>query len=206
MKKLFWLGLAALAPGVASADFLNGSFETPVLIDGTQMSFTGAALTDWTITNGTSQLITNQFVGDAVTWNPTPDGNQFLYINSDVTGGTVLSQTIALNAGSNTLNFLQADFGTNFESPGGQIDVTVLDGTTTVVGPQLFTTPNFSGFIAQQLTFNAASSGNYTFDFTSVAGHAAIIDGVTMAPEPTSMAALGLGLAALVLRRRTKAQ
>lgn len=198
------VGVAALS----SADFQNGSFEQPTLQNGAQLAVTGTQLPDWTISGGNSVLITNEFVGDAVTWNPTPDGNQFLYVNSDVAGGVVLSQAVSLTANAaESLNFLQADFGTNFVLPGGELTVSIYNPSNQlVVGPTLFTTPNYSGFIAQQLQFTTGAAGAYTFDFTSVTYHAGIIDGVSLqpAPEPASLAALGLSAAALARRRRMR--
>jgi hypothetical protein len=190
-----------LLPGLSSADFLNGSFETPTLADGTSMGASGSSVPDWTITNGGGVLNTNQFVGGGVAWNPTPDGNQYLYLNGFVEGGVVLSQTINVTAGANTLDFLQADFASAFGTPGGNVLVSVLDSSNdVVVAPTLFTTPSFSGFIAQTLNFNVNTTGNYTFDFTSVTNHATILDGITLAPEPMSFVALGLGV--LVVRRK----
>ena len=199
MKLRFWLIAASLyIPSFASADFINGDFESPALQPGSQLLVSGHDIPGWLLSSGAS-LITNQFVGDGVTWNPTPDGNQFLYENQDVDGGVILSQTVSLVSGSNTLSFLQADFGSTFISPGGELTVSVTDSSNNlIVSPQLFSTPNFSGFIAQSLTFNVATSGDYTFEFTSIANHAAILDDVSVAgaaPEPASFFALGLGVA-----------
>ena len=199
---------SSLLPSLASADFINGSFEDNVVPPNSYTAFSGSDLTGWTYTSGGfGALIPNGFdgAGSYTTWHDTPAGNQYLYIAQSVTPGITLDQALTLSLGSHTLSFLQADFASSFQTPGGAVDVTIYNPDSSVlVGPTLFTTTTYSDFIQQSLTFTTPTEGSYDVQFTTIGGQAGIIDNVRMdaVPEPAPIAALGLGALGLLLRRR----
>ena len=139
-------------------------------------------------------------------WWATPAGNQFMYVGESFNGGNTISQAVALSAGSNTLSFLQSDYKAG---NGGQIYVDVLDTNSKSIfsGPKLFETSALSNWVHQSLTFDAATAGNYTLEFTSVIYHAGVIDDVKLnpVPEPSTMA-LGVAAVGLLVRRRRQAR
>jgi hypothetical protein len=205
-------GCASLIASTAHADdFVNGSFESPSIGDNTYISESGQDVDGWTISNGDSALVTNDFdgTGSGTTWWDSGAGLQYLYVAQSVGDGVVVSQSVDVTAGEHTLSFLQADFASNFETPGGAVLVSILNPDDSVLlAPTLFSTGTFSPFIQQSLNFNAATAGGYTVQFTSVGGQAGIIDDVHMdaaAPEPASMFLVALGAAAIAKRRRTGA-
>ena len=115
-------------------------------------------------------------------------------------------QTIFLKGGKEVLTFLQADFASAYNMPGGAVVVSVVDPFGQEIFDKLYKTPAFSPFIKQTASFESTSGpGYYTFDFSSLAGgHAAIIDDVSVMPEPKTALTLPAGLGLLALRSRKR--
>lgn len=198
-------GSAGLA-ATAHADFINGSFEDPGISPDYNRPVSTGGLPGWSVLD--SVLIRNGYdgSGSGTTWHDTSAGSQYLYIN-DIVGTEGISQAVTLTAGANRLSYLQADFASAFASPGGAIDVTIVrDSDSQTILHQETDTADFSDFVTKTINFTAPTAGSYTFSFAGVGGHAALIDNVHVAavPEPTTMAAVGLGLVGIARRRRAK--
>lgn len=198
---------ALLTPSARAADFVNGSFEDPAIDAATDLGVTGTDIAGWTYSDGAlGAIISNGFVGASVDWHNTPAGSQYLYAAAYTMGGETIEQSVNLTAGSHEVSFLQADFGSVFQVPGGEIYLSILNSDNSeLVAPTLYSTPEFSDFIDQTLKFDAPTDGDYTFRFTTVSGHAGLIDDVHLVgavPEPATLIVVGLGFGGLLLRRR----
>jgi len=198
------------ASGVSQAQNLiqNGSFESPDVI-GHLWYGVGNGIPGWTIVSTTTNVVVidNFDTAGGVLWHDTPVGDQVLYIGNSV-GVSVVEQSVALESGDvGSLSFLQADFASllSVGSPGGKVIVSLRDSLGNfLIGPTTFTTPDLSGYIERELDFLVPVTDSYTLSLESIQGHAGLVDDVRIeiVPEPATMAALGLGAAALIRRRR----
>lgn len=198
---------------ISSANLLiNGSFEDPDVstVGGLQFFNAGDTIgSGWTVDSGTSAVLDSDFVGGMVGWYPAEEGNQYLYVAIN-TGSATVSQQVSLAAGEHyDLSFFHADFREgSLGLPGGVIHYDVLDSSNASVlgGIQTSETPENGPYQSVSSLFTATTSGVYTVQFISEPNRAGIIDNVDLSvapvPEPASMAALGLGVAALLRRRR----
>ncbi|MDT7812350.1 MAG: hypothetical protein QOJ42_2266 [Acidobacteriaceae bacterium] len=222
------LGLTLLlASSVSYANLLvNGGFEQPVLPVGGALSAGGgsSAITGWTVVApGAVTLLTGNFSQFGFTF-PAQEGNQWL----DLTGVSVnqpvtIQQTVATTIGAQyDLTFWVGNV-VNFDGPGPSSDVGLfVNGVqfgsfTNTLGTGT-TTLNWQEFDVQFTATSAATTLGFR-NLDPITDQSNGLDNVVLAqvggpvtppggsaPEPSSLALLGLGLGALAARRRKKLQ
>ncbi|MBS1716624.1 MAG: PEP-CTERM sorting domain-containing protein [Armatimonadetes bacterium] len=207
-RSYFFAGALLAVAASASASLVNGSFEDPALNPGGKMGFGNGQImgSGWIADFGLPFIISNGNADSGVAWHNATDGVQFAYLATGVGLGSIHQDVSLVGGSSYTLSFDQADFGTQFGVPGGQLNFDVTNGTSVFGGPIFSATDPFSDFIHITKSFVAPTTGVYSLVFTSVQLHAGIIDNVKLdadaVPEPASMAALSLGVAALLRKRK----
>jgi len=218
MRRINLLGSTVAALVVATAasagaqTIVNGGFEAPDQ-GGTfgQINAPSNAITGWTISSGSVDLINNY-------WTPY-EGEQSLDM-SGINAGTIYQDFTISQAGSYNLFFAMAgntDGGNSLKN----LNVSFgLDGILTQSQNFSFDATGKSksnmGWEMKSMLVNAAEAGSYRIQFTSLEMNAtgAAIDGVsisavTATPEPATLALLGSGLLALGgigLRRRARGE
>jgi choice-of-anchor C domain-containing protein len=189
----------AWAPAAQANLIVNGSFETPTAPPNGFSVLAGAALTGWTISGGTIDLINNGY------W-PAYDGLQSV----DLSGtpgpiGTNISQTFATVPGqAYLLTFAYAN-NADFPPLTATADVEVT-GLGTLLSESIThsnsTRANMDYLIFSGTFVADSTSATLSFTHTGSTGidnfQGIVLDAVsvTQVPEPTSLAVLGLaGLA-----------
>lgn len=212
MRRVFIAGLLLGAIPVANAQFINGDFEAG--------SFSG-----WTITPTSNGATAYQLVEQFDIDGPGALGTNFAgrfsvgraSTTGAATGGIELTQSLGLIGGTSyTFSFDWAATRINVttgNSEGGVFDL-IVDGVvlaTQNAGSTSITNPHYGTVIA---TFVAPTTTSYvvgariTRPFTIPSPTAPnlfqSVDNFSMSPvpEPMTLAALGLGLAAFAKRRR----
>lgn len=192
MKRLLF-GIAAVAVAAASqAAVINytDAISWQTAVDTYQsISFTSLA-------NGTS--LTNQYAGAGVTFN----GSTFILDSSAPVfeDGKGIWQNG--NAGSIEINFtgLRTAFATDYP---GAAQYDLYNGATLVGSSNNFggAGTGFFGGVVSTVAFNRVLVKDWVDDFVFVDN---IHYGNAAVPEPASMIAMGLGLSALIARKRRK--
>jgi hypothetical protein len=167
----------------ASAQLLNGSFETPVVNNGDGSSgydryAAGANIGGWTVTGGGVDIFNNSIAA------PRPNaqnGSQYIDLSASAQGG--ITQSLSLLAGfTYTADFF---YSASYRDSGSQPPK---DFTVGLGSSSLNLSANTSGWLSGSLTFTPGVSGNYSLSFTGTdTGYAgAFIDNVRISavPEP----------------------
>ena len=221
--------------GHASAQIVaNGSFSTTANNQTSTYKLNNGAtsgnnyLPSWTLNLPSPQdcLVANDTFAAACTPGPVPNGSQnpgyapdggnFI----DLADTSIISQSSTLTAGQQyTLSFQEAG-----SDPGGTGSASIawavnVGGTAVVTSAQstlAFSPSGYAAWTTVTKTFTAATTGSQTLSFTastnSTGGQSpvALIDGISIAavavPEPATLTAFGVGLAALAGARRRRAR
>ena len=172
---------------------LNGSFENPVIGGFFQTVNAGSStLTNWFVGRTSIDIVSTTFAPSF----PSRDGNQHVDI-AGTPGPGLISQFFSTTAGTDyVLRFSASSNGSS------RLFEVYWEGAilTTPAAPAQGTWQDF-----QFILHTSSSSGMVGFgSLLSDTNQGALIDSVSVqvVPEPLSMAAFGLGLAALVLKRR----
>lgn len=206
------LGIVLLAfAGSASAQIANGSFEEPFLSSG----YTQNGIDGWT-TSGSSAGVWVMPASGFFTA-PAPDGRQIGYFN----GTSIAQQTgFIIEEGLQSLTIMAGRRSDGFAGSfrlelwaGGTVSAGNVNGGT-LLGSALFdhTQVEPTSWHQLQIDYTAASGDAAIGQAVDVrlvrtAGSQADFDLVQfngVVPEPGTVAAMGLGLFALVARRRKK--
>lgn len=188
----------------------DGSFETPVV---TPFSYQPLG-TPWTFTdNAGISINTNTDLAFSIN-GTVPDGNQYAFLQLSGPNNTAtISQDFTLAQASNlTISYYlggrnSAFFlgNTNFSA---SLDGTPFDLTSTTTGLVLtqhsFDLPNVSAG-SHTLLFTASELAGQTNDNTAVLDNVSVVANPASAPEPGSLALVGVGLvsmASLIRRGR----
>lgn len=206
-SKLLFLIWAALIASPASAQIINGSFETPPVPNGSFTLFPGGstAITGWTVVGSDVGLLSGTFVQSGNTFQA-QSGVQ----SADLTGNSSsmangLRQIVPTDIGQaydlqfyvgsvNAPNFVPATVDLSING-GARMSFFNPTGPTTMVDWQLFSVPFTATSAMTNLTFFNGSAANNAFTG---------LDSVTLTavPEPTSLALLGLPAVGWWIRRR----
>jgi hypothetical protein len=193
MKKAIFATIALLACGVAHADFVNGGFETG--------DFTG-----WTTVPAASGTLFGVAPYNSLGFEAPPGGGyDFAYFGAVDGLNDTISQTLATNPGQ--LYLLTYYAGEDYTATGENLTVTwdantLFNGTVPAVQD-----PNTGFYVLLPYTFLVTGTGLDTASFGAYDGPAYIgLDNVSLqaVPEPAPFAALGLGAAGILLRRRRR--
>jgi hypothetical protein len=204
----FIVGAAATSLNAQSNLILNGSFEAQSVP--TSPGYITASVAFWSPVNGGSDLITSGYVGGSAS-----DGVNFVDIigNPGLVGytgpyPTGISQSVLLDAGVTYL--LKFDYNGDAANSPRSLAYSLgslLSGSVDVGSLNAF---SGLGTVTPWETLSAyitpTSSGSYTLAFTTDQGAygSPYLDNVslTAVPEPTTLALVGLGGLAMLLRRK----
>lgn len=191
MKTIIAVTVFAALAASARADIFSDNFDTE---NGGVGITNYNGLTNWTVTNGTIDLIGNGYFDFL-------PGNG-LYIDLDGSSfdaGDMMSMNIFLSPGSYTLYYDLAG-SQRSASPVDAVNVTF--GTAPTVN---HTGLNYTdGFATYSINMTVTIAGNYTILFQDLGtdNQGALLDNVRVVPTPGAAALLGAGLLASGRRRR----
>jgi len=195
-SSFFFLAAAVCASSISSANIINGSFES---YSGSGFnSNIGAGLTGWTISGGGIDIVTN------ATWDAA-DGVTSITLGWNAPA--TISQTVATTSGQayDLSFFMAAEIfgGSNLRT------MDVLWNGNVVSSPSFAYTgqgPTTMGWTQKSVMVTGTGSDLLQFRSTTTnqPQYGPALDNVrlTAVPEPASMCALGLGVAALLRKRR----
>lgn len=190
----------ASAIGAQAITFSNVQIQSPPLSTGS--SFT-------TIANSISFFTPNAIVGDAV--DPLRSGTMQIQFDATNFGGpSMVADEISVNLagvtlGSGTIFFVETIFeidsnGNEIGSPLGSVTHQFDSNSQPIWNTIIFFNRNVEAIrVKKSFVLSAAAT-----DETDLAAVAIVNQAIHVVPEPASMGALGLGIAALVARRRRK--
>lgn len=193
--------LALLIPSeaVKAAVITNGSFESPVLPNGTDATFTGSQIPGWTIFGGDVQIADTNYQEGATF--KAQSGKQSLDVSGKTNNpGQGISQTVT--TGINQVYHLSFYVGNmDYWNPtiGAVIDLSI-NGGPPVSFVNSAHTPGFYNWQQFTVDFTAISSSTtLTFTYgTAPPNYVAGLDNVTLdaasVPEPTSLTLLSMGI------------
>lgn len=196
-SKIASIAFALTIAGSASAiTFSNVTIQAPPLSDNSTFSTSG---------NSISFFLPNAIVGDPV--DPLRTGN--LNIQYDVLSpAPAVAAEVGVNlgvalAGSGWISFLEQVYeldglGNEIGGPIGQISHTFLPGGATNWSGTITFDRQVERFRAKKF-FNLSAVDTVDFDLAAIG---LVNQNIQVVPEPATMAALGLGVAALLRRKR----
>jgi len=208
MSKFFlFLGIATIC---AAGAFTNGSFENnsggvcnPGSGSLVTLSSGSTCITGWNVSQSDVDYLNHY-------WTNIDDGNYFLDMNGLQAGG--IQQTFDVNNGHTYQVFFDLAGNPDGGSRTVSLQVTVAGVTNTYNFDTTGHSGSSLGWITESFTFNTALETSDTLTFTSQAGGAygPLLDNVVLndlgrtdaTPEPSTFAALGLGIAGLAILRR----
>jgi hypothetical protein len=205
-RNVFWT-LLVVASGIrASAGAItiaNPSFESPVQPPG---SFNVGTVAGWTSTGDSG--VFHPIIGSE--FNSIPDGLQTGYSN-----GGALSQILSTTLVTSTAYTLQVDVGKRLDCCAGFGPIIQLWAGSTLLATATNVGPTAGNFLTETLSYTSTSSdpqagqalrivldstgGQTDFDNVRLDGTAVTI---SPTPEPASIALLGVGIVALLVRKR----
>lgn len=214
--------VALCAPAAMAVPFSNGSFESPVI---TYPAYQVTSDTVWTLSSAqimSSASLTIYGGGGLTT---TDQGTQFAVLNSNGSAGSISQTFDTIIGGQYSVSFAQNQFYTNNgSSPPQPTSVNLTATAPGYSGNFVYNRGTLPGsFVTDALwdhhsfTFTAtgtSSTLSFIGNSTSGANYGQAIDNVIVAfipppvpaPEPASIALLGVGMLGLVtLRRRQRA-
>ncbi len=210
--KIFAIVAGVSAASMGSAQFVNGNFETGNLSGWTVALTTGGA-------NAVADAIQYDIDGGgALGTNFAGRFSTGRAVAGTVQEGLTLTQSMNLTAGTlYTFDFDWSAFrtSTTTNSEGGVFSF-IVNGTALVTqnaGSTSSTTPKYGHITAtftptttQSFTVGAMITRPFTIPSPTAPNLFQAVDNftVTAVPEPASMAALGLGIAAILRRRRAR--
>ena len=219
MKSITTLMALTCLAGVSSANLItNGTFEDPAVGVGSYGLYGGGstAITGWTVVGAQVVLVDTDYAepGNGVTMFNSFEGRQYLDLTGAGNNGTTsgVTQSIATVAGTQyRVNWQEcvtySNNGTSSYSAPSVVDLSIDGGTRvsyTNSDNSVLGQDNWQAFSA---TFTATgSSTSVTFydgyggsDNNNIGIDAVSVEAV---PEPASLVALGIGVAAILRRRR----
>lgn len=214
MRPLLSLALltaSLVAAATAPAQITNPSFENPSVASGGATVFTtgSTAITGWTVVGGDVAVISGSFSQSGITFQA-QDGGQWLDLtglsNTSTSGlvqnfGTVIGQAYEISfyvgSASDGALFFPSTVDLSIDG-GGRMNFFNPNITPGALNWQQFTVP----FVATSTTtslafFNGSAPNNFSAGLDNV-----LVTPVGAVPEPTTMFAGAMALAALALRRR----
>ena len=182
------LTVAALATA-AQADIFSDNFDTE---NSGNEALNYSGLANWTVSNGTIDLI-----GNGGTYDFLPGNGLYIDLDGSTSNaGELMSLSIFLTPGSYTLSY---DLAGSHRGSDETVDVT-FGGAPTAN----HFIPSAQGFTTYSINLNVVVAGNVTITFQNLSNDniGALLDNVSVVPTPGSAALMGLGGLALARRRR----
>jgi MYXO-CTERM domain-containing protein len=192
MKIILTVLTAAALATAAQADVFSDDFNAE---NGGAEALNYNGLTNWTVTNGTIDLI-----GNGGTFDFLPGNGLYIDLDgSSLDAGDMMSMSLFLTPGTYTLTYDLAG-SQRSGSPVDAVDVTFGNAATVnhVLGYS-------QGFTNYSISMTVVSGGNYTILFQDLGNdnQGALLDNVHVTvPAPGAAAMLGVGMLASSRRRR----
>jgi hypothetical protein len=202
MNRKVFVGIALFVPVIASAQVLNGDFETPLTVDASGPGYyvvnTGdnVSIGGWT-SGGRAGDVSVDVVSQAGFGAPAYSGDQFIDLAGTPGPGSIFQDVATVPSLQYTLTFAASSNG------GPQIMDVYWDGGLL----DAFVAPAVGTWDLKTYTVTASgplTSLGFGSDIGNGSNAGPFLDAVSLAPvpEPASMTALALGAVALIRKRR----